>query len=59
MWAIGGGTETGISGAPYILYVMTPAFQFIGGPIVGCYLSGAMILISNTGNIFLPIQHVN
>lgn len=59
MWAIGGGTETGISGAPYILYVMTPAIKFIGGPIVGCFSSGPMNLIASTGNIFLPIQHVN
>ena len=41
-WSIvGGGTPTGVAGAPYILHVTTPTTTFLGGPQVNCYGSSA------------------
>ena len=37
-WSIGtGATQSGIAGAPYILYVTTPTTTFFGGPNVNCF----------------------
>ena len=46
-WAIGGGsTPPTIPGSPYILYVVSPATTFIGGPQVGCFASSTLIAAS-------------
>ena len=40
-WDIGGASLSGIPGAPYIFYVMSPTTTFASGPAVACDLSGA------------------
>ena len=47
-WAVSAGvTPPTIPGAPYILYVVSPATTFIGGPSVGCFASSTLIAESN------------